>query len=169
MLERKWKPIKGYEGHYEISNYGEVRSLIFRNNKVEKQKIHYLTPTDNGYGYKIVGLKNGKKRKNHYIHRLVAEAFIENPLNLPVVNHLDHDRSNNRADNLEWLTQKENVNYSLELMKKPHCSKTNTGEKYIRLRDNSYIFSYEKMKIYKSFKTLDEAVNYRNEVMNGAK
>lgn len=161
----QWVPIEGYEGLYAISNFGNIVSLMFRNNICTKPKVQKITPYDNGHGYLMVQLKdwNGS-RKVFYVHRLVGEAFLENPHRLPVINHIDHNRSNNRADNLEWTTQKENVNYSAEKMRKPKSKgrPTNTGEKYISFRKQRYyVFGR------KSFVNLEDAVKYRNEVMCG--
>lgn len=100
-MEEIWKDIEGYEGLYQISNLGRVWSV---------RKEIYRKPciVSNYYGVSLT--KDG-----HYdtfsIHRLVAEAFIPNPLNLPQVNHIDEDKLNNRADNLEWCTAKYNCNY----------------------------------------------------------
>ena len=103
-----WKDIKGYEGKYQISNKGRVKSL--GNNKTKKEKIRD-GKIDNR-GYKRISLcKNGKEKK-YSIHRLVAQAFLPNPDNLPVVNHKDENKLNNNVENLEWCTQEYNVNYS---------------------------------------------------------
>ena len=105
MLENKeiWKDCKGYEGKYQVSNFGRVWSI-------KHQK--YLKPWVNRCGYYLVGLmsKNGKQ-KHEQIHRLVSLAFIENPNNYPQVNHKDEDKSNNSVDNLEWCTVEYNQNY----------------------------------------------------------
>ena len=104
----EWKDIKGYEGIYQISNKGRVKTL--GNNKTKKEKIRD-GKIDNR-GYKRISLcKNGKDKK-YSIHRLVAEAFLPNPDNLPVVNHKDENKLNNNVENLEWCTQEYNVNYS---------------------------------------------------------
>lgn len=124
-----WKDIKGYEGLYQISNFGKVKSL-------QRQKERILTPTDNGHGYLIVGLKKGTKRNNYYVHRLVASSFIENPDNKKYVNHLDYDKANNKADNLEWCSQKENVHYSKHRMEhQKNARLPKSGYKYIKERD----------------------------------
>lgn len=172
-----WKDIRGYEGLYQVSNMGRVKSLerSVRNNinggiRVIKESL--LSPTDNGNGYKILGLSKGRKRKNHYVHRLVAEHFVENPFEKPYVNHLDYDKSNNKATNLEWCTQVENVAYSTEHMRKPKSKYriSNTGEKYItkRVYHKScviYRVLVRNKGIDRGFKSLSDAIQYRNEVM----
>ena len=113
MIEKIWKPIIGYENLYKINNYGEVLSL--RSNKI-------LKPNNNGIGYFIIQLCKNGKRKNYLIHRLVAEHFLDNPNNLPEVNHKDEDKSNNFVDNLEWCKHKYNMNYK-QLQKRQQISK----------------------------------------------
>lgn len=100
-----WKPIPCYEGLYEVSNYGNIRSL-FRYKKV-------LKPWDIGTGYLMIYLSKEKTRKAFLVHRLVANAFIPNPEGKPQVNHIDENRANNSADNLEWCTCKENHDHGL--------------------------------------------------------
>lgn len=108
-----WKDIAGYEGLYQVSNLGNVRSLgRWRGNGkgVYFQEGQIIKPFKNKRGYQIVDLrKNG--RKNHYVHRLVAQSFIENPENLPCINHKDESKTNNRVDNLEWCSYVYNNNY----------------------------------------------------------
>ena len=113
MIEKIWKPIIGYENLYKINNYGEVLSL--RSNKI-------LKPNNNGIGYFIIQLCKNGKRKNYLIHRLVAEHFLDNPNNLPEVNHKDEDKSNNFVNNLEWCKHKYNMNYN-QLQKRQQISK----------------------------------------------
>ena len=98
-----WKNIEGYEGKYQVSNLGRVKSMI------GQEKV--LHPKKHRNGHLQIGLHKDKKRKTMYIHRLVAQAFIPNPDNLPCVNHKDECPSNNNVDNLEWCTQKYNCNY----------------------------------------------------------
>lgn len=107
LPRRKWRDIKGYEGLYQVSNLGEVRSL----NYGRTGKTRILKPRDNGIGYKTVTLSKNGKIKNFFIHRLVAEAFIPNPNNLPQVNHKDEDKANNIWTNLEWCNHEYNCNY----------------------------------------------------------
>ncbi len=108
-MEERWKNMIGYESKYMISNHGKVRSLP-RKTRSNSVKDKILKDVNNGKGYRYVTLKlTPEIRKNHYIHRLVAAHFVENPLNKPNVNHIDNDKSNNMANNLEWVTQKENI------------------------------------------------------------
>lgn len=138
-MNEVWKDIKGYEGLYQISNQGRVKSLQFLHGNRYGASYRYreriLKPTDNGYGYLIVGLKKGTKRNNYYVHRLVASSFIENPDNKKYVNHLDYDKTNNKADNLEWCSQIENVRYSKHRMEHQKNTKLpESGFKYIKKR-----------------------------------
>ena len=107
MINNKevWRDIQGYEGLYEVSNFGNVRSLKYG-------KIKYLKPADDGNGYYFVNLSKNGIVKNFKIHRLVATAFIDNPSNYPQINHKDEDKTNNKASNLEWCTNKYNKRYS---------------------------------------------------------
>lgn len=94
--------IKGYEGLYQVSNLGEIYSIL-----KNKKLIGYV----NNKGYRYVQLCKGNKRSGFSVHRLVAEAFIPNPENKPQVNHIDEDKTNNMVSNLEWCTAKENINH----------------------------------------------------------
>ena len=107
-MEEIWKPVVGYEGLYEVSNLGRVRSLNYRNTGKVKELISH----DNGFGYLIVELRNSGNRKTYSVHRLVAQAFIPNPDNLPEVNHRDLCKTNNCLLNLEWCSRKYNLEYS---------------------------------------------------------
>ncbi len=100
-MSETWKPIDGYEGFYEVSNMGRVRSLP-RTIGNKNRKGVVLKPNITPYGYQQVLLCKNGMRKQHKIHRLVANAFIPNPNNYPVINHKDWDTSNNSVDNLEW-------------------------------------------------------------------
>lgn len=110
-MKEIWKYIEGYED-YMISNLGRVKSNQSYNNP--KHEWRYLTPSDNSKGYKLVGLVKEGKRKNYYIHRLVASSFIPNPNNFKEINHIDNDKNNNCADNLEWCSRSYNVKYSYD-------------------------------------------------------
>lgn len=103
----RWTDIKGYEGLYLISDLGNVKSL--GNNKTRKEKTLRLIILN---GYLIVCLSKNGERKNYYVHRLVAEAFLPNPNNLPEVNHKDENKKNNNVENLEWCDRQYNIDYS---------------------------------------------------------
>ena len=116
-----WKDIKGYEGIYQISNFGRVWSLERRVNTwngyktIEEKEIKPSVCTN---GYIKVVLYKDNTRKNFLLHRLVAEHFLERVKGKEQVNHKDENKANNRADNLEWCTPKENVNYGDSLRKR---------------------------------------------------
>lgn len=102
----EWRDIKGYE-KYQISNLGRVRSLNYR----QTGRVQVLRPKKGKCGYLHITLYKDGYRKHYQVHRLVAQAFLENPDNLPQVNHKDENPSNNRAENLEYCTAKYNTNY----------------------------------------------------------
>ena len=102
--EEIWCPIRGYEGIYEVSDQGRVKSIGYG-----KERI--LRPVRNNNGYLLVGLRKNREQKWYLVHRLVAQAFIPNPDNLPQVNHKDENKTNNSVQNLEWCDRKYNCNY----------------------------------------------------------
>lgn len=118
-LKKKWKDIKGYEGKYIISNYGEIISLprYKQNNSkpqyVEPKEIAKYINSKNGYVY--VQLWNNSKCKNIRLHKLVAQNFIPNKENKLQINHIDGNKQNNRVDNLEWCTYYYNNSYGTKL------------------------------------------------------
>ena len=114
-----WKPVDGYEGRYEISNFGRVASLHF----ARGSRRRVLRQSVNTWGYSQVTLSKDKRKKNVVVHRLVAQAFIDNPNDLPQINHIDEDKSNNRADNLEWCDSMYNVNYGKRTEKASNSNK----------------------------------------------
>ena len=123
MIKEYWKPVVGYEGLYMVSNWGRVKSIKFG-----KERI--LKPVTNSSGYLLVGLYKNNIEKKYSVHRLVAEAFIPNPYNLPQVNHRDENKLNNNVDNLEWCTNEYNINYGTrtERYSKPVLQYTLDGE-----------------------------------------
>lgn len=122
-----WKPVKGYEGLYKVSNQGRVRSLdrvikCVKNNKEYERAVKgkILSLPDN-VEYAIIHLWRDNKGENKLVHRLVAETFKGNPEGKPLVNHIDGDKHNNRASNLEWVTASENTQHAYDtgLIRKP--------------------------------------------------
>ena len=171
MFQEKWRPVVGFEDAYEVSNTGRVRSI----GRYVKSRwgqtwynMHELKIQTSKKGYKTVVLHRDGDYYQKQVHRLVAEAFIPNPENMEQVNHKDTDKANNNVSNLEWCTQRENVNHS----KERYCHakstiKANTGYKYISLtKKGVYRVSSRQRGIDKRFKTLEEAILYRNEAMH---
>lgn len=114
MEKEIWKDIKGYEGIYQVSNLGRIKSLE-RNIKTKRYNKNGLTikekilkPVNNSWGYQVVVLFKNSNRNPQFIHRIVCNNFIENPLNKPEVNHIDGNKKNNNVNNLEWCTSHEN-------------------------------------------------------------
>lgn len=116
-MKLEWRPIVGYEGLYMVSNFGNVKSLerVVWNNrgyyKTVPEKV--LKPQKNKDDYLFVALYKDGKGKRYKVHRLVCEAFLENPQNLPEVNHIDQNKQNNCVSNLEYCSRQYNVDYSL--------------------------------------------------------
>lgn len=106
MEQEVWKDIKGYEGLYQISNLGRVKSFPRAGTKGG-----ILKQFTNGHGYTTVSLFKDKLLKTYLVHRLVGNHFLENPDNLPQINHKDENRKNSCVTNLEWCTCKYNNNY----------------------------------------------------------
>lgn len=113
MMTEIWKDIEGYENLYQVSSEGRIKSLNYL--KTGKEKI--LKGGKYGSGYLKVKLFKDGKGKNYAIHRLVAQAFIENPENKPCIDHINTDKTDNRVKNLRWVNQKENMNNPLSSIK----------------------------------------------------
>lgn len=110
VIGEVWKPIPNYEGFYEVSNTGKVRS-IYRYRRV-------LKPMISNTGYERVDLFKNKNRKQFSVHRLVAMSFVSNPDVKPFVNHKDENKLNNSADNLEWVSHVENCRYGTAIKRR---------------------------------------------------
>lgn len=135
MIEEQWLDISGYEGFYQISNFGRVKSFYFKNPRILKP--HKVK------GYSNVELYKNKKKKQFYIHRLVMENFcpIEN-MNVLDVNHKDEDKSNNHISNLEWMTHKDNLNYGsrAEKARMKMQGKNSSRSKKVRCIEKNVIY-----------------------------
>jgi hypothetical protein len=107
MIET-WKNIIGFDGEYQVSNLGRIKSL--KKNKLEK----LLSQCNHTNGYKYVSLSKNGVAKHYYVHRLVAESFLLNSDNKLEVNHIDGDKTNNHVENLQWVTRQENVKHEFD-------------------------------------------------------
>ena len=129
-----WKNIKGYEGLYQVSNMGRVKSLERKNSQGRTVKERILKPAVKKAGYVEVNLYAGGKPKTCKVHRLVCEAFNDNRDEKPEVNHINEIKTDNRACNLEWCTRRENNNHgthnerSGKARSKPVAQCTKEGE-----------------------------------------
>lgn len=156
MDKEVWKDIPNYEGIYQISNYGRVKSL----ERTIKHKTAYgglyhikgkiLKPKIEKDGYFRIGLKKDRVKKFYRLNRLVAQTFIANPNNYPIVNHKDENKQNNSMDNLEWCTQKYNINYGNGI---------NKGKLKRSVKVNQYDLNN---KYIKTWDSINEAVRYYN-------
>lgn len=117
-MREEWRDVVGLEGMYQVSNYGNVRSVDrFVNNKSNtKTKIKgvVMKLQENHKGYMAIVLHKNNVPISKLVHRLVAEAFLENTNNLPQVNHIDTDKKNNRVDNLEWVSNYDNMQHAVK-------------------------------------------------------
>ena len=138
--------IKGYEGLYQVSNKGNVKSLI-SNKGTKREKI--LNPII-GRGYNRVRLFKNKQNRLYSVHRLVAEAFLPNPNNYPCVNHKDECKTNNNVENLEWCTHKYNSNYGTSIQRQIEIKNKKTYQ-----YDKQYVL----LAVYDSVKQASDETN----------
>ena len=110
----EWRDVKGYEGLYQVSNEGRVKALerivVYKNGSKHKYEEHIMENVV-VQGYCYVGLNSSNKQKRLRVHRLVAQAFIPNPSNLPEINHKNECTTDNNVENLEWCDRSYNINY----------------------------------------------------------
>ena len=170
-MKEEWRYIKEYEGLYQVSSLGRVKSLNYRNSN--KEKILKLNLNKSGYLH-ICLSKNGKV-KAFNVHRLVAQAFIPNPNNYPIINHKDEDKSNNCVNNLEWCTYGYNSNYGtckhrISTTKKekgmakgknnPFYGKHHTEYSKKKISENHKVRKVKCITTGKEFNTIKEAGEY---------
>lgn len=108
-----WKSIPGYEDQYEASTYGRIRSLP-RNGTIKTKRVLSLNHKNSGY-IDVTLNKDGKRTTTH-VHQLIAKTFIDNPENKPQVNHINGDKTDNRIENLEWATSRENIRHKFDAL-----------------------------------------------------
>ena len=136
-----WKDIEGYEGLYQVSNRGRVKSLSRKvTNAMFSINEHFVKVVDNGNGYKSVSLWKDNKGKHFYVHRLVALAFVPNYNGYKYINHKDEDKSNNDVSNLEWCTAKYNCNYGNHTKKLKKSYILNGNNRPIDVYDMNGVF-----------------------------
>lgn len=148
-MKEIWKDIPGYEGLYKVSNIGRIKSLNY--GRMKKEQV--LKPK-RASCYDVVYLSDGKGHKYRTVHSLVAEAFIENPEEKAQVNHLDGNKRNNTADNLEWVTPAENIRHSVQILG------NNPGDwsrKAVRCVETGEVFKSQ-VEAAKAYKTSQGAV-----------
>lgn len=128
IMKEVWKDIPSYEGYYSVSNLGRVmshtRKIRYPNGHIHTYHRRFLRPRTSTNGYQNVALQKNKNYKSCSVHRLVAKIFVPNPENLPQVNHIDGNKTNNNASNLEWCSPSYNVNHAIRIgLKKPSREK----------------------------------------------
>ena len=157
-MQEIWKDIEGYEGTYQISSLGNIKSLPRKTNNQFYKGI-YLKQTLYK-GYLKVQLSNHSKSKWFLVHRLVAMAFIPNPQNKPQVNHIDGNKSNNKVSNLEWVTGSENQIHSYHVLKTIPSMKNHFGSSHVA---SKAIYQFSKKKEFiKKWESIIEATNSLN-------
>ena len=147
MMKEVWKDIKGYENLYQVSNYGNVKSLDRyiknKNGKMQFYNEKILRPNDSK-GYLKVTLSKNNRQRTFRIHVLVAKTFISNPENKPEVNHKDGNKHNNHIDNLEWNTRRENEIHAYQKgLAKPSKKQKEAVAKYAKENYSKKIIQYD--------------------------
>lgn len=151
LENEQWLQVEGYEGLYEVSNLGRVKSLKFGKERILKQ-------TSDKDGYLRVQLSKQGKVKMKLIHRLVAMAFIPNPFNLPQVNHINEDKDLNVVSNLEWISNIDNLNYGT---RNQRIAKSNTNGKCSK-KVKQYTLEGELLKEWQSTMEIQRQLGFSN-------
>lgn len=162
-MREVWKFIEGYEGLYEVSNYGKILSLARKDSRGANVSQRIMKQNKNKKGYLSVGLCKDRFQIPCRVNRLVAEAFIPNPENKPEVNHKDGVKDNNRVENLEWVTHQENIDHAVKnhlIPRGEDSHKTNLTDRDVsRIRDYLKDGSYSIKQIAAIFNTTQKAVS----------
>ena len=151
-IKEEWRDIEGYEGLYQVSNLGNIKSL--GNDKKRKEKI--LKPNINNYGHylKVCLFKQGKQ-KQYLVHRLVAQAFIPNPQNLPQINHKSEIKTDNRVENLEYCSAEYNNNYGTH-------NQRSAASRINHPKRSKQVLCVETGKIYSSTHQVERELGFAN-------
>ena len=150
--DEEWRDIVGYNGMYQVSNKGRIRSFKYRNTK----ETYVLKQMINKKGYLIVGLSKNGKRKTVIVHRIVAQAFIPNPNKYPQINHKDENKTNNNIDNLEWCTNSYNHNFGTH---NERVGLANTGKERTQESRERYKKSQERRRDKIAYRILQYDLN----------
>lgn len=166
----EWRSIPSYEGIYEVSSWGRVRSV---DRVVQSSNMHtsfcytkkgqMLNQQSNNKGYLILQLRNEYGRCTMPVHRLVAEAFIPNPDNLSDVNHKDGNKANNHVENLEWMSHFDNVHHSVEELKRGGCIKKR--REVVMLKDGKVVAKFAS--VSEAARSIGCSLTYASKVVNG--
>lgn len=171
--EELWKPVVGYEGLYEVSNYGNIRSLdrivVYSDGRTHKHNSCVLKQIKNK-GYLYVGLNKNNKRSSERVHRLVAKSFIDNPCNKPCIDHINGNKEDNKVTNLQWVTYKENMNNPLTKEKMRIIRSNGLSDKIVQAKKDKgkikkvYQFSLDGklLNTYESIADANRATNILN-------
>ena len=156
FIEEIWKPVVGYEGTYEVSSLGRVKScertIIRSNGREIKFPDKIMKPSTNHKGYLIIDLRKNGKRSGGFVHRLVGKAFIDNPLNKEQINHKNGNKKDNRAQNLEWVTNQENMAHAYKVLGRTNKDASESRKRVVeQLSDDHSVVSV--------FSSIQEAVD----------
>lgn len=163
MQTERWEDVENYEGLYQVSKNGLVRSLDrinLRNNQIAiHQKGKMLNASIGKNGYLVVSLWKNGEGKSHYVHRLVAKAFLPNKYNLPEVNHKDEIKLNNNVNNLEWCNRIYNNNYAT---RNKRLSKSLTNNEKTSKKIAQYSIDNQLLKVWSSSREIERALHIPN-------
>lgn len=148
-----WKDVVGYEGLYQVSNLGNVKSLNF--NRSGQEKLLKLS-VNKFYTYPQVKLYKNEVKKCLKVHRILAQAFIPNPLNLPYINHINAIRTDNRLENLEWITHAENIQHAFNIGTKSFTELTRAA---VIKANSKKVINIKTNQLYDSIKIASEENN----------
>ena len=168
-MQETWLDIKGYEGLYQVNNFGQVKSLdkpmfvygIHHDPIATIRKGKILSPRLSDDGYEKVSLTKNKKAKNYFVHRLVALAFLPNPNHYEEVNHIDGNKRNNNVLNLEWCSHLQNMQHCYANSLRKHHVAPMLGRTYDKSPLAKKVYQYDKnYNLIKIWKSVREASEY---------